>query len=97
MGLNLLGRSRGRHYHVFYLQATQDLVKQNLRHWTASRHVLDHEYTFARTIKDLMDGIAASKSTSPLSEDGYRCKEVLDTVERSTEGRERIGPEYGGL
>ena len=49
---------------------------------------MDHEHTFVRTIKDLMDCIAAGKSTPHLSEDGYRCKEVLDAVERSTKSRE---------
>ncbi len=58
---------------------------------------MDHEYTFVRRIKDLMDSIAAGKGTTPLSEDGYRCKEVLDAVERTTKSREWIGLEYGGL
>ena len=41
--------------------------------WWPPGYILGYEHTFVHTMKDLMDGIAAGKSTAPTSEDGYRC------------------------
>ncbi len=55
--------------------------------WWPPGHIIGYEHTFVHTIKDLLDGIAASKSPPPTFEDGYRCQAVLDAVERSLESR----------
>ncbi len=64
--------------------------------WWPPGYILGYEHTFVRIMKDLLDGIAAGKGPAPTFENGYRCQAVLDAVERSTDSREWIRPEYGG-
>ena len=65
--------------------------------WWPPGHIIGYEHTFVHTMKDLMDGIAAGRSSSPTFEDAYRCQAVLDAVEKSAEGGGWTRPEYGGI
>ena len=61
--------------------------------WWPPGHIIGYEHTFIHAVKDLLDGIAVGKSSSPTFEDGYRCQAVLDAVERSSESGGWTEPE----
>ncbi|MES2202140.1 MAG: gfo/Idh/MocA family oxidoreductase, partial [candidate division FCPU426 bacterium] len=55
--------------------------------WWPSGHIIGYEHTFVHEVYELMGCLATGKMPSPNFEDGVRCQEVLEAVERSAKSR----------
>jgi predicted dehydrogenase len=63
--------------------------------WWPPGHLIGYEHTFIHTVLDFVKGIAEGRSPAPSFEDGVRCHEILDAIERASETRrwERVAAE----
>jgi predicted dehydrogenase len=50
--------------------------------WWPPGHVTGWSDTFVKELAHMLDCIASDTQPSPSFEDGYRCSEVLDAIER---------------
>ena len=53
--------------------------------WWPPGHIIGWQHSFVHQVYNLMNGIATKKNPSPDFEDGLRCQEVLEAVEKSAE------------
>lgn len=60
------------------------------RNWWPPGHIIGYEHTFVHIVADLLEGIKKGESPSPNFEDGVKCQEVLEAVERSIEKKEWV-------
>ncbi|MCA1596200.1 MAG: Gfo/Idh/MocA family oxidoreductase [Chloroflexi bacterium] len=60
--------------------------------WWPPGHTIGWEHSFTHQVVDLMNGIAHHQPTSPTFEDGLRCQQVLEAVERSSDNRQWVKP-----
>jgi predicted dehydrogenase len=51
--------------------------------WWPSGHILGYEHSFVHEIYELLNSLAKGRTPSPSFEDGVKCQEVLEAVERS--------------
>jgi predicted dehydrogenase len=58
--------------------------------WWPSGHIIGYEHTFVHEAFELLNSLAAGKMPVPNFEDGVRCQEVLEAVERSAKSRRWI-------
>lgn len=61
-----------------------------LKAWWPPGHIIGYEHTFTHQAYDLAQAIAYDQEIAPDFEDGVRCQEVLEAVERSIRQREWI-------
>ncbi len=55
--------------------------------WWPPGHIIGYQHTFVNTIHDFLDGLGRRKQVFPDMNDGLRCQQVLDAVERSATSR----------
>jgi predicted dehydrogenase len=60
--------------------------------WWPPGHTIGWEHSFTHQVVDLMDAIAHHKPASPTFEDGLKCQQILEAVERSSETRQWVRP-----
>lgn len=60
--------------------------------WWPSGHIIGWEHSFVHQVVDLMDAIAHQKPASPTFEDGLKCQQVLEAVERSSDTKQWMRP-----
>jgi len=60
--------------------------------WWPSGHIIGWEHTFTHQVVHLMRAISQKQSSPPTFEDGLRCQQVLEAVERSSETRQWVRP-----
>lgn len=65
-------------------------VHPYVKAWWPPGHIIGYEHTFVHTVYDLMQGIANKCSPEPNFEDGLRCQEVLEAVEKSVQNNSWI-------
>lgn len=58
--------------------------------WWPAGHIIGWEHTFTHGIYDLLNGIASGSAPAATFEDGLRCQEIIDAVERSSSTRQWI-------
>ena len=58
--------------------------------WWPSGHIIGYEHTFVHEAYELLNCLATGKMPVPNFEDGVRCQEVLEAVERSAKSRRWI-------
>jgi predicted dehydrogenase len=73
-------------------QGFKDIMVTEAQHpyagnWWPTGHILGYEHTFTHEILELMNCLAEGKNPSPSFEDGVRCQEVLEAVERSAKSK----------
>lgn len=64
---------------------TTEATHPFLRSWWPPGHIIGWEHTFIHEIADLITFIGEGKNAAPDFEDGLRCQEVLDSIERSSQ------------
>jgi predicted dehydrogenase len=55
--------------------------------WWPPGHLIGYQHTFVNTIRDFLDGLGRRKKVLPDMNDGLRCQQVLDAIERSANSR----------
>lgn len=58
--------------------------------WWPPGHIIGYEHTFAHTVADFVNAVAAGKSVQPTFEDGLMNQRVLEAVEKSARSREWV-------
>lgn len=58
--------------------------------WWPAGHIIGYEHTFTHEVYEVLRAIETGDTVSPGFEDGLRCQEVLDAVERSVATRRWI-------
>ena len=56
-----------------------------IRGWWPGGHIIGWQHTFVHQVYNLMNGIATKKLPTPNFNDGLRCQEVLEAVEKSAD------------
>ena len=54
-----------------------------IRGWWPTGHIIGWQHTFVHQVYNLMNGIATKKQPTPNFNDGLKCQEVLEAVEKS--------------
>ena len=63
-----------------------------LQGWWPPGHIIGWEHSFVHQVVDLVNAIKKGTPASPTFEDGLRCQQVLEAVERSAESRSWVKP-----
>lgn len=58
--------------------------------WWPAGHIIGYEHTFVHAVYELLNNLAAKKMPSPNFEDGVRCQEVLEAVQRSADSKKWV-------
>jgi predicted dehydrogenase len=58
--------------------------------WWPAGHIIGYEHTFVHAVYELLNHLAERKMPSPNFEDGVRCQEVLEAVERSAKSKKWV-------
>lgn len=66
------------------IMVTED-VHPYASHWWPPGHVIGYEHGFIHIVYEMLQAIAQDKPFSPSFEDGVKCQEVLEAVDRSIE------------
>ena len=69
-------------------------VHKYMSAWWPPGHIIGWEHTFTHGVLDLLEGITRNESPDATFADGVRCQAVLDAVERASNDRGWIRPDY---
>ena len=58
--------------------------------WWPAGHIIGYEHTFVHAVYELLNSLADKKMPSPNFEDGVKCQEVLEAVERSANSKKWV-------
>ena len=64
---------------ILVTEATHPYMKA----WWPAGHVIGYEHNIVHEVRDMLEAIAADKMPEPSFEDGVKCQEVLEAVEKS--------------
>jgi predicted dehydrogenase len=75
------------------IQTTDSCHPYTGNYWPVA-HIIGYEHTFINQAKDFLEAIAAGKPFSPSFEDGVKNQAILEAVEKSSETRQWVSPEF---
>lgn len=85
--LEFYSREEPSHLQGFRTILATDPSHPYIKAWWPAGHIIGWEHTFVHQAYDLLKAIAEDRMPEPDFEDGVKCQEVLEAVERSVEER----------
>ena len=69
----------------FRLIQASESIHPYMTAWWPTGHVIGYEHTFVHEMYEFTQSISLNKPTSPSFEDGVKCSQIIEAVERSSE------------